>query len=137
MLASLRRHLGSALRSVGFEGSLPHVRRPSATRIDLLTVQFNKYGGSFIIEIGACAATGFTTHWGKHIEPNKVTVHDVNPSARCRLGSSGPESDGRWFRYDDGTALDTVAQGTLAYLQEAEAWFTSDPGGFGAGQRAG
>ncbi len=137
MLAALRRHLGSALRAHGFEGSLPHVRRISTTRIDLLTVQFDKHGGGFIIELATCAPTGFTTYWGKHIEPKKVTAYDLNPGARHRLGFGGPKAHGHWFRYDNGTAVDAVAQGTLDYLDEAEAWFSSHHGGFEAGQHAG
>jgi Domain of unknown function (DUF4304) len=36
------------LREQGFKGSLPHFRRKSETNIDLITFQFNRWGGSGI-----------------------------------------------------------------------------------------
>ncbi|MEY8738422.1 DUF4304 domain-containing protein [Bacillales bacterium AN1005] len=39
------------LREQGFKGSLPHFRRINENNIDLITFQFNKWGGSFIVEL--------------------------------------------------------------------------------------
>ena len=123
MNAALRARLVPALRSRGFRGSLPHFRRILANRIDLLTVQFDKWGGGFVLEISRCVPQGVTTYWGKEIPPGKVTVHDVHPDQRHRLGSSAPGEDGRWFRYDDGTPAETVAAAASAALTEADQWW--------------
>jgi Domain of unknown function (DUF4304) len=123
VLAALREHLVPRLRQRGFRGSLPHLRRTRATQIDLLTVQFNRTGGSFIIEIAKCDPTGTTMHWGEHIPPHKVTAHDLHPKRRHRLGSPAPGEDGRWFHFDNGESLQSVAKSTLGHLEEAEIWW--------------
>jgi hypothetical protein len=42
------------LREKGFKGSFPHFRRITNDRINLLTFQFDRYGGGFVIEITNC-----------------------------------------------------------------------------------
>jgi hypothetical protein len=42
------------LRERGFTGSFPHFRRRRQKGIDLLTFQFDKYGGGFVVEIAVC-----------------------------------------------------------------------------------
>ena len=123
MNAALRRHLVPALRARGFRGSLPHFRRVLANRIDLLTVQFDKWGGGFIVEISHCGPQGVTTHWGKQIPPAKVTAHDLNH--RHRLGAPAAGEDGRWFRYDDGTTAEAAALAATAMLNEADQWWVA------------
>jgi hypothetical protein len=123
MLAALREHLVPQLRRCGFTGSLPHLRRIGTTQIDLLTVQFNRHGGSFVIEIAQCGPDGTTMHWGEQIPPQKVTAHDIHPSKRHRLGSPSPGEDGRWFRFDGGESFHSVARSTLEHLEEAETWW--------------
>jgi hypothetical protein len=89
------------LRQKGFKGSFPHFRRHAVDRINLLTFQFDRSGGGFVIEIANCQRDGFTTSWGKKIEPNKLTAHDLFKRKRIQsnmdTGSSLTED---WFRYD-------------------------------------
>ena len=113
------------LRELGFAGTLPHFRRRGTSRIDLLTVQFDRYGGGFVVEISRCPLDGVTTHWGKHIPPNKVTAHDLHPDLRQRLGSPRPGVDGVWFRFDDGTNPLQAAESLCAYLDEAARWWSA------------
>lgn len=61
MNAALKRMISRDLRPLGFSGSLPHLRRRTPDRIDLITFQFNSAGGSFVIEVAACGPTGFIT----------------------------------------------------------------------------
>ncbi len=125
MNVALRSRLVPALRSRGFKGSLPHFRRAREDYIDLLTVQFDKWGGGFIVEIGRCPADGITMHWGEQIAPGKVTAHDLHPEKRHRLGSPAPGADGRWFRFDDGTSVESAADAAVSMLNEAERWWTA------------
>jgi hypothetical protein len=74
MLAALRTYVLPELRARGFRGSLPQLRRASIESIDLITVQFDKWGGGFIIEIARCEPTGVTTHWGKQIASSRESV---------------------------------------------------------------
>jgi hypothetical protein len=87
------------IREQGFKGSLPHFRRKNETNIDLITFQFNRWGGSFVVELATCSIEGVTTHWGEKIQPNKVTAHDINE--RYRLGARSKDEDGIWFDFEN------------------------------------
>jgi len=78
MIAALKAEFVPALKERGFKGSFPHFRRIKPDKIDLLTVQFDKWGGGFVIEIAKCGPEGITTSWGLHIPPNKVRAWDAN-----------------------------------------------------------
>jgi hypothetical protein len=60
MIKALKSILVPLLREKGFKGSFPHFRRLLETRIDLISFFFDKYGGGFIVEIGASPVNGFT-----------------------------------------------------------------------------
>src|SRR5579872_4301490 len=127
MISSLQKLFVPALRERGFKGSLPHLRRPMKDRIDLLTIQFDKWGGGFVIEISNCAPEGIVMPWGEHIPPSRVKAWDVYPPNRPRLGSPKPGEDGHWFRFDGWTGTDKVARQAVSYLQEAEQWWANAP----------
>ena len=113
------------LRELGFKGSLPRFRRHRNDRVDLLTIQFDRYGGGFVVEISRCGTEGMTTYWGKHIPATKATAHDLHPDERHRLRSPAPNVDGRWFRFDNGTRPQAVAEDLCTYVDEAERWWAA------------
>ncbi len=123
MKDALREHFVPQLRARGFKGSLPHFRRAASTGIDLLTIQFDRWGGGFVIEIGRCGPTGVILGWGKAVPPNKVTTHDLHPNLSHRLGAPTMGEDGKWLRYDNGTPPAIVAQEAAAMLFEADGWW--------------
>ncbi len=43
------------LREQRFKGSFPHFRRKNENNIDLITFQFNRWGGSFVVELAKCS----------------------------------------------------------------------------------
>lgn len=122
MSSALKARFVPALRQLGFKGSLPHFRRQRDSRVDLLTVQFDRHGGGFVVELAQCGAEGITTHWGKIIPAAKVKAHDLHPRQRHRLGASGPNKD-YWFRFDEGTSPKAVADTLCAHIDEAERWW--------------
>ena len=128
MIAALKKHVVPVLKAQGFEGSFPHFRRPTGTAIHLLTFQFDKWGGGFVVEIATCPPVGFTTHWGEHIPPTKIRAWDINH--RLRLGAPDENSDGHWFRYGRGepalsdNGYEKVARELLPYLSgQAASWW--------------
>lgn len=124
MNSALKAHFVPALRQLGFKGSLPHFRRQLENRVDLLTIQFDRQGGGFVVEISSCGIEGVKTHWGKLIPAVKVTAHDLHPSQRHRLGVSEQSPD-HWFRFDQGISPTIVANSVCAYLDAAERWWVS------------
>jgi len=123
--AALRTWVVPALRVAGFTGSLPHFRRRSeAGTIELLTFQFDKWGGGFVIEIARCPVDGVKTYSGKQVPPCKINAHDAPPNVRHRLQQRAGSGTDSWFRYDDGD-YGRCAKEALSKLSEAEAWWAS------------
>lgn len=120
MNAALKNIVISVLREKGFTGSFPHFRRLHVARVDLLTFQFDKWGGGFVVEIASGSIDGWTTHWGEHIPANKLTAHDLRYRKRIQA-CEDPETD-VWFRFDDGN-VDQPARDLLELLPSAEAWW--------------
>ena len=122
MIVVLKGKVVPILREKGFGGSFPHFRRIRGGQIDLMSFQFDKWGGGFVVEISKCGPEGVTMSWGEKIPPKKVTAQHLNPNERLRLGCEGPSTD-NWFRYDRGNAPDTVAQEVVNKLNDAEKWW--------------
>lgn len=96
MNIAIKKNIVPVLREQGFKGSFPHFRRKNKNHIDLITFQFNTWGGSFVVELATSPLEGMIMSWGEEIPANKVTAHHVNE--RHRLGESGGEP-GIWFDY--------------------------------------
>ena len=122
MIVALNSIVVPVLRHRGFTGSFPHFRRFGTKQIDLITIQFDKWGGGFVVEISKCGTDGITMPWGKRISPKKVTAHDMHPKDRYRLGCEGPGTDD-WYRYDKGNTLEAVAHEVVEQLDKAEKWW--------------
>ncbi len=120
MDAALKKVVIPALRKHGFTGSFPHFRRINE-EVDLLTFQFDRHGGGFIIEAAKGKKEGFTTYWGKHIPAFKLTAWDLHPSDRKRLKPPSVSDTDYWFRYDQNEDCESVARLALhLILHEAE-----------------
>ena len=133
MIAALEEIVVPTLRERGFKGSFPHFRRPLADRIDLLSFQFDKWGGGFLIEISNCAPNGITTYWGEKLPPVKARAIDNHPDRRQRIkpGEGGSTED--WFRFDQTSLFKKsgrfkqVANSVLPHLEQAEDWWENTP----------
>jgi hypothetical protein len=121
---ALKAHFVPALRERGFKGSLPHFRRVRSGRVDLLTIQFDKNGGGFVLEISHCGGEGVTTPWGKHVPASQVTAWDLHPNQRLRLKLQDGSGTDSWFRFDNGEYHEVAAQ-VLSRLGEADDYWRS------------
>jgi hypothetical protein len=119
---ALKLYVVPALRERGFKGSLPHFRRLRTDRVDLLTIQFDKHGGGFVVEISQCAVEGVTTHWGKHVPASKVTAWDLHPDQRLRLKLRDGSGTDSWFRFDRDEYSEVASQ-VLSRLGDADAYW--------------
>jgi Domain of unknown function (DUF4304) len=128
MNAALHELVVPTLRAKGFKGSLPHFRRVGNGATEVLTFQFDRHGGSFVMQIGRCSDRGFTTHWGKHIPPQELTAWDLAPNDKRIQPRDLPGTDG-WFRFDSGLVpllswrVRKAAQQVLECLSAAESWW--------------
>jgi len=104
MIKSLNELVIPSLRQLNFKGSFPHFRRLTTERINLLTFQFDRNGGGFVIEIANGKPNGYITSWGKEIKPNKLTAHDLYKRKRIQSNmTTNNSAKDDWFRYDTKT----------------------------------
>ncbi|MES1181557.1 MAG: DUF4304 domain-containing protein, partial [Flavobacterium sp.] len=92
MIKNLREIVVPALRQLNFKGSFPHFRRMTAERINLLTFQFDRNGGGFVIEVANCGLKDYKTALNKSIPPNKLTAHDFYKRKRIQSNMSTKDS---------------------------------------------
>jgi len=106
MIKSLKEIFVPELRNMNFKGSFPHFRRTIENNTNLLTFQFDRNGGGFVIELANHKGTEFKTSWGKVISLNKLTAHDINERQRIYPDSLTEEhAKESWFRYDKKSIL--------------------------------
>jgi len=118
---ALKKVLIPIIRKQEFKGSLPHFRRKNEKNIDLITFQFNRWGGSFVVEVATCPIEGVTMYWGEHIPSNKVTAHHLNN--RFRLGAKPKDEDGVWFDFENAKTeeeFEKIASSVLALLNTSD-----------------
>lgn len=118
---ALKKVVIPVLRKQEFKGSLPHFRRKNEKNIDLITFQFSRWGGSFVVEVATCPIEGVTMYWGEHIPPNKVAAHHLNN--RFRIGAKSKGEDGKWFDFEDAKTeeeFDEVASSVLDLLNTTD-----------------
>ena len=97
------------LRKYNFKGSFPHFRRIYENgKVDYLSFQFNKYGGSFIIEIAVAypykGKEGNFYYW-KEVTSEFLQKSDYGYTReRFRIK---PDNDD-WFKYDESNYKEIV-----------------------------
>jgi hypothetical protein len=124
---ALKKVVIPVLRKQGFKGSLPHLRRTNENNIDLITFQYSRWGGSFVVELAISPIEGVTLYWGEQIPPNKVNAHHINK--RFRLGAKSENYDGIWFNFEDAILdedFEQVATNVLEFLNTTDrSWISS------------
>jgi hypothetical protein len=121
MIGALRKYFVPVLREKGFTGTHPHYRRIGTKKIDLLTIQFDKWGGGFRIEVAKCPSQDIVGVHGQSVMPSKATVWDFtkNRYFLCK---------GEWLRYNiqhpDEETFHRLALEALKQFDIAENWFS-------------
>lgn len=126
MIAVLKEEVVPVLREKGFRGTYPHFRRSKESWIDLLSFQFNRHGGSFVVEAAICPTDGIRQSSGNLIPPEKVEVGYLRE--RLRLGSHPPRKVDHWFSFSGWSLIDDpcrrAAKEVLACLPQAEDYWS-------------
>lgn len=94
MIEALKQTVVPHLRERGFKGSFPHFRKIKDHTIDLITFQFNRYGGSFVVELACAEKDSVYDVFGQLIPANKVTAHDLHERVRLK------DNNLSWFDYE-------------------------------------
>jgi hypothetical protein len=107
------------LKSAGFTGSLPHLRRVTGAGGDLVSFQFNRHGGSFLVEIARCSPDGIENPSRGRIPLSKATAQDRHPANRKRIEEDGEQ----WFSFVE-QRPETVATIVANILINDATWAT-------------
>jgi len=96
-------------------------------KTDLLSFQFDKWGGGFIIEIGEGPSDELVQPWGS-IPAGKLTTHLLPLANRARLNAVSRSEKEAWFRYDEDTqtAIDAATDQVLKLLAQADRWWQGE-----------
>lgn len=131
MDSAIKNILVPILREKKFKGTFPHFFRERNAHVDLLTFQFNRYGGSFVVEIAYADKDRENVYIDKDLPPNKLRANQTTD--RLRIGSK-PEkgNQNHWFIYDKNKFIsrnnifENVAKEVIPFLEnQAEDWWRS------------
>lgn len=133
---ALRRSLLPELRRLGFTGRTSAFQRADGDRLDLLDIQYWKYGGGFILEFASCARGPLHTSWGEVVPEAELQVAHIGPLQRARLqpGPQDPPGPAHgWFGFagfsEDLERYERLAARIVALLPQVDEWLrTRTPG---------
>lgn len=131
MRKAMKRLLLPELARLGFVGKASTFQRLGEDFQDLLTIQYWKYGGEFILEFARRGRGPLTTSWQEVVPEARLDVAYVSPTDRGRLEQRG-ERAGQYLRGFDFSAFgedtgkyEALASEVAALLPEVDAWLAS------------
>src|SRR5262249_23377493 len=92
---------------------------------DLLTFQFDRHGGGFVVEIARCLPGGIERPTGR-VEADKARAWDRHPSNRKRIQPRQGGGTDAWFRFEQQERTD-VANTALRALNYLTIWNDVSP----------
>lgn len=101
MINSLKEIVIPELKNEGFSGSFPHYRRILPDKINLITFQFDRNGGGFVIEITNYNEKEFIDVKNEILPLNKLTAHHLFDRQRIQPFTFDESDTKNWFRYDN------------------------------------
>jgi hypothetical protein len=127
MRRAIKRRLQPAIEHLGFVGKLPSMQRKNPDSLDVLGIQYWKYGGEFILEFGRCELGDRHNPWGV-VPEAKIQYGHLNPLERARLEQRGPNI-GKGFRGfsfqgfgEDIGKYEALVEEVIPLLPQIDAW---------------
>lgn len=101
MINSLKEIVVPKLKELNFKGSFPHFRRTTGEKTNLITFQFDRNGGGFVIELANFHGKEFKNALGEVLPVTKMNAHHLNNRQRIYPNVIAEENGSdSWFRYD-------------------------------------
>ncbi len=101
MINSLKEIVIPKLKNEGFSGSFPHYRRILPEKTNLITFQFDRNGGGFVIEIVNYDEKEFIDVKREILPLSKLTAHHLFERQRIQPFTFDESDTKNWFRYDN------------------------------------
>ncbi|QVL48823.1 MAG: hypothetical protein KFB96_25335 [Thiocapsa sp.] len=130
MRKSFRKHLVPVLAAAGFVGKSIHFMRLRNDAQDLLSIQYWKYGGSFILEFGRRDRGPLLTAWGPVIPEESLEVAYLPGGDRARLQERDAPSDDTFAGFsfagfgEDVAKYERLALRVAGDLPQVDAWLS-------------
>ena len=86
------------IKALGFSGIFPHFRREKNGRFEFVSFQFNRHGGSFVLECGF-AMLHDLPDFAKKLPFKKLTYGNARPHNRLRIKPDASTAEDFWFTY--------------------------------------
>ena len=107
-------------------GKFPDFQRFENGNLQLLSIEFDKYGGGFFLEF-ACQPPGdLETSWGEVILEKDLTLAHAGFEGRARLQQNGQANSlsEDWFRYENlsETEIEKLVQYVSSLINQINEW---------------
>ena len=119
MIKILKSNVVPNVRKLGFAGSYPHFRKKKSDRFEFISFQFNRGGGSFVVEYGFTKISDLLPFEKK---TGFEKLNHGNARTRLRIGATQVNGD-HWFEYEkfeDEAQFEELAQSVNDLLPQAE-----------------
>ena len=135
MRKAFKKVLLPELSRIGFIGTSSNFQRRSAENLDLLSIQYWKYGGQFILEFARSKRGALHTSWGEVVQEENIGVAHIFPLQRARLQQTLEASEElfRGFKFsgfgEDLAKYVALADEVASLLPQVNAWLESGAAG--------
>ena len=135
MRSALKKVLLPELSRMGFTGTGSNFQRRSAQSLDLLSVQYWKHGGQFILEFARGKRGALKTSWGDVVQEEAIGVAHISPLQRARLQQTLETTEElfRGFKFsgfgEDPAKYTALANEVASLLPQVNAWLESGAAG--------
>lgn len=123
----IKKKLVPLLEKDGFIGIFPDYRRFGDKALHLLAFEFNKYGGSFFLELACVPRGDLEMSWGEVVLEQDLTVAHTNFESRARLQQNGWANSlsDDWFQYQNLSEpeIEKLVSGVGDLLSQVNDWF--------------
>lgn len=117
------------MAKVGFHIRYPHFQRKRNGCLELVSLEYDKWGGGFFLEFAKCDVGDLHTTWGEIVPEADINAAYTDPRVRARLlaTTSPSNSPMDYFRYDsfadDREKCDLLVEKLVSLLPQVLRWF--------------
>lgn len=125
MIEALKGSIVPDIKSLGFSGHFPHFRRKNNERFEFVSFQFNRHGGSFILECSFLHPQELSDFF-KNLPFEQLNCGNAHPKNRLRIKPQTVTVEDFWFvysKFQQEVQFDTLAKSLKALIPHIDTYF--------------
>jgi len=125
MTEAIKNFVVPEIYKLGFSGTFPHFRREGSARFEFFSFQFNRYGGSFVLECGFITPQDLPD-FAKNLPFEKLTYGHTHSNNRLRIKPEVSAMDDFWFTYSEfkeEIQFENLAKSLIPLLPKVDSFF--------------